>query len=65
MISAFRLYQCLKQPENTLVFEDLGRLNYVMGSRESGLDETHASLVMERLAEFHAASMVLAVMVSY
>ncbi|XP_017858765.1 PREDICTED: uncharacterized protein LOC108610903 [Drosophila arizonae] len=57
-----KLYQCLKQPENTLVFEDLGRLGYVMGSRETGLDETHARLVMERLAEFHAASMVLAVM---
>ncbi|XP_030555762.1 uncharacterized protein LOC115759073 [Drosophila novamexicana] len=55
-----KLYQCMKQPQNTLVFEDLGQLGYVMASRETGLDETHCRLVMERLAEFHAASMVLA-----
>lgn len=54
----------MKQPENTLVFEDLDRLDYMMGSRETGLDEAHAGLVMERLAEFHAASMALAVLVS-
>ncbi|ALC38387.1 CG9497, partial [Drosophila busckii] len=55
-----KLYECLKQPESTLVFEDLGQLGYIMASREQGLDEAHCHLVMERLAEFHAASMVLA-----
>ncbi|XP_034099228.2 uncharacterized protein LOC117564518 [Drosophila albomicans] len=55
-----KLYQCLKLPENTLVFEDLSQLDYVMASREAGLNEEHCRLVMERLAEFHAASMALA-----
>ncbi|XP_016963881.1 uncharacterized protein LOC108033786 [Drosophila biarmipes] len=57
-----KLYQCVKQPENTLVFEDLGQLGFVMASREKGLDEDHCQLVMERLAEFHATSMALAVL---
>ncbi|XP_017079548.2 uncharacterized protein LOC108113476 [Drosophila eugracilis] len=57
-----KLYKCMKQPENTLVFEDLGDLGYVMASRELGLDEEHCQLVMERLAEFHASSMALAVL---
>ncbi|BFF93387.1 uncharacterized protein DMAD_11248 [Drosophila madeirensis] len=57
-----KLFQCLKQPENTLVFEDLGHLGFVMACRESGLNEEHCRLVMERLAEFHATSMALAVL---
>ncbi|EDW37455.1 GL26274 [Drosophila persimilis] len=57
-----KLFQCLKQPENTLVFEDLGHSGFVMASRESGLNEEHCRLVMERLAEFHATSMALAVL---
>jgi len=59
-----RLYQCIKQPESTLVFEDLGQLGFVMASREEGLNEDHCQLVMERLAEFHATSMALSVLVS-
>nr|XP_016927718.1 uncharacterized protein LOC108008382 [Drosophila suzukii] len=57
-----KLYQCIKQPENTLVFEDLGQLGFVMASREEGLNEDHCQLVMERLAEFHATSMALAIL---
>ncbi|XP_034667580.1 uncharacterized protein LOC117901077 [Drosophila subobscura] len=57
-----KLFQCLKRPENTLVFEDLGHLGFVMACRESGLNEEHCRLVMERLAEFHATSMALAVL---
>ncbi|KAH8283642.1 hypothetical protein KR018_010328 [Drosophila ironensis] len=57
-----KLYHCTKQPESTMVFEDLGQLGYVMASRELGLDEEHCRLVMQRLAEFHATSMVLATM---
>ncbi|EDV31512.1 uncharacterized protein Dana_GF15396 [Drosophila ananassae] len=55
-----KLYHCIKQPESTMVFEDLGHLGYVMASRELGLDEEHCRLVMERLGEFHATSMALA-----
>ncbi|EDW02990.1 uncharacterized protein LOC6562380 [Drosophila grimshawi] len=57
-----KLYQCIRLPENALAFEDLGQLGYVMGSREAGLDEEHCRLVLERLAEFHASSMVLAIL---
>ncbi|EDW76265.1 uncharacterized protein Dwil_GK15368 [Drosophila willistoni] len=57
-----KLYQCRKQPENALVFEDLSESGYVMASRESGLDEDHCILVMEHLAEFHASSMALALL---
>ncbi|KAH8350699.1 hypothetical protein KR084_004471 [Drosophila pseudotakahashii] len=57
-----KLYQCIKKPENTLVFEDLGQLGFEMASRELGLDEDHCQLVMERLAEFHATSMALSVL---
>ncbi|KAM8715330.1 hypothetical protein ACLKA7_002394 [Drosophila subpalustris] len=57
-----KLYHCLKAPENALVFEDLSQLGYVMASREAGLNEAHCRLVMERLAEFHATSMVLAML---
>lgn len=44
------------------MFEDLGQHGYVMASREQGLNEEHCRLVMERLAEFHASSMVLAML---
>ncbi|XP_044313397.1 uncharacterized protein LOC108041553 isoform X2 [Drosophila rhopaloa] len=57
-----KLYQCIKEPESTLVFEDMGQVGFKMASRELGLDEEHCQLVMERLAEFHATSMVLAVL---
>ncbi|XP_043662320.1 uncharacterized protein LOC122626213 [Drosophila teissieri] len=57
-----KLYHCLKQPENSLVFEDLAEKGFVMASRELGLNEEHCQLVMERLAEFHATSMALAVL---
>ncbi|XP_017033673.1 uncharacterized protein [Drosophila kikkawai] len=57
-----KLYHCIKQPESSLVFEDLGELGYTMASRELGLDEEHCRLVMERLGEFHATSMALAVL---
>lgn len=62
-VTSCRLYHCIKQPESTMVFEDLGHLGYVMASRELGLDEEHCRLVMERLGEFHATSMALAELV--
>lgn len=46
------------------MFEDLAEKGFVMASRELGLNEEHCQLVMERLAEFHATSMALAVVVS-
>ncbi|XP_046803065.1 uncharacterized protein LOC111690962 [Lucilia cuprina] len=54
-----KLYQCLKRPINTLVFQDLGSLGYGLASRERGMDENHASLVLKRLAQFHSISLVV------
>ncbi|XP_065365263.1 uncharacterized protein LOC135958291 [Calliphora vicina] len=54
-----KLYQCLKKPINTLVFQDLGSLGYGLASRELGMDENHASLVLRRLAQFHSISLVV------
>uniref|UniRef100_A0A1A9WZ79 CHK domain-containing protein n=1 Tax=Glossina brevipalpis TaxID=37001 RepID=A0A1A9WZ79_9MUSC len=54
-----RLYMNLKKPIQTLAFEDLTKLKYELASREKGLDEFHARLVMKKLGEFHAASIAL------
>ncbi|XP_037931998.1 uncharacterized protein LOC119666791 [Teleopsis dalmanni] len=55
-----RLYFSLKEPIKTLVFEDLCDKGFEVASRESGLDVAHARLVLQKLAQFHATSMVLA-----
>lgn len=54
-----RLYQSLKKPINTLVFQDLGALGFGLASRELGMDETHAVLVLKRLAQFHSISVLV------
>lgn len=45
-------------PVKTLVFEDLSSLGYRTASRESGMDECHAIMVLRRLAQFHSVSVV-------
>ncbi|KAM7348680.1 uncharacterized protein ACRADG_007935 [Cochliomyia hominivorax] len=54
-----KVYQCLKKPINTFVFQDLGSLGYGLASRELGMDENHASLVLRRLAQFHSISVIV------
>lgn len=53
------MYLEVRKPAPTLVFEDLGALKFQLGSREKGLDLEHAELVLQRLGQMHAASMVL------
>ncbi|XP_036317944.1 uncharacterized protein LOC118732924 [Rhagoletis pomonella] len=55
-----RLYHAIKRPVNCLAFEDLNVCGYQMASRERGLNEKHARLVMKRIGQFHAVSMHLA-----
>ncbi|XP_054731375.1 uncharacterized protein LOC129239689 [Anastrepha obliqua] len=55
-----RLYHSVKRPVNCLAFEDLNMSGYRIASRELGLDEKHARLVMKRIGQFHAISMHLA-----
>jgi len=50
----------LKKPINTFIFEDLKESGYSVASRDLGLNMEHSTLVLERLAKFHAISMMLA-----
>uniref|UniRef100_A0A1I8PNA5 CHK kinase-like domain-containing protein n=1 Tax=Stomoxys calcitrans TaxID=35570 RepID=A0A1I8PNA5_STOCA len=54
-----KILHSMKKPVNTLVFEDLNVLGYTLASRELGLDERHAKLVLQRLAHFHSASVAV------
>lgn len=45
---------------NTIVFQDLNDLQLDLGDRIHGLDEDHAKLVLTKIGQFHAASMVFA-----
>ena len=56
----FRCFYATTYPVKIVVFEDLNSRGYVLGDRESGLDQIHCDLVLAKLARFHAASMVLA-----
>lgn len=60
-----RMYYCAKKPINTLVFQDLTSLGYGLASREVGLDEQHATLVLKRLAQFHSISVAVHQKVSW
>lgn len=42
-----------------LLLEDLGDKKFIMADRKLGLDENHLKLALEKLAAFHASSMVL------
>ncbi|XP_055844515.1 uncharacterized protein LOC129910934 [Episyrphus balteatus] len=56
---AGRLYYGAKEPINTLVFEDLGASDYIMGNRAEGLDVDHCQLVMKKLGYLHGSSLIL------
>ncbi|XP_067005811.2 uncharacterized protein [Anabrus simplex] len=46
-------------PLTFLVLEDLRPSGFVMANRQQGLDLAHCSLIMKKLAQFHAASVAL------
>uniref|UniRef100_A0A1Y9IVY6 CHK kinase-like domain-containing protein n=1 Tax=Anopheles minimus TaxID=112268 RepID=A0A1Y9IVY6_9DIPT len=53
--------QCLKhstEPTDILVMEDLRDRNFTMANRRQGMDMEHTRLVLRRMAQFHAASVV-------
>ncbi|PSN36166.1 hypothetical protein C0J52_16997 [Blattella germanica] len=47
------------EPTTAIILEDLKGLNYQMIERGKALDLIHCSLVIKKLAEFHAASVAL------
>ncbi|XP_030376722.1 uncharacterized protein LOC115625716 [Scaptodrosophila lebanonensis] len=53
-------YYSTTQPEQTIIFEDLCSDGYQLKCRQLGLDGAHASLVMRKLAQYHALTMVMA-----
>ncbi|KAK9308971.1 hypothetical protein QLX08_001175 [Tetragonisca angustula] len=57
-VSAQAYYVKLERPL-CLIMEDLAPLNFRMANRHTGLDKEHASLAIQGLARFHAASVAL------
>ncbi|TMW39629.1 hypothetical protein DOY81_015291, partial [Sarcophaga bullata] len=53
-------FYATKSPVQTIVFNDLKVDGFTVASRQNGLDWNHSVLILQQLAKFHAASMVLA-----
>lgn len=47
-----------ENPNRLIILEDLSPLGFQMVSRQNGCDLNHCFLVLEKLASFHAASVV-------
>ncbi|XP_075158017.1 uncharacterized protein LOC142231287 [Haematobia irritans] len=54
-----KCFYTTKSPMQTMVFNDLKFEGFKMHSRFTGLDWNHSLMVLQKLAKFHAASMVL------
>uniref|UniRef100_A0A336MJB6 CSON013154 protein n=1 Tax=Culicoides sonorensis TaxID=179676 RepID=A0A336MJB6_CULSO len=44
---------------STLIFEDLKKTGFTIADRLNGVDQNHVNLVIQKIAKFHACSMVL------
>lgn len=49
----------INHEHDAIVFQDLKEYNFVMADRMIGLDEAHIHLSLEKLAKFHAASLMI------
>ncbi|XP_055588037.1 uncharacterized protein LOC129740403 [Uranotaenia lowii] len=58
---AARLFYATETPIRMLIFQDLKSLGYVMADRSTGggLDINHCTVIMKKIAKFHAASMTM------
>ncbi|XP_045586381.2 uncharacterized kinase-like protein D1044.1 [Procambarus clarkii] len=52
-------YSSLKKDEGMIFLEDLRSRGFKMFDRKKGMDVAHATLVLQELARFHAASLLL------
>lgn len=59
-----KMYYAQRQPIYTLAFEDLKVNGFTTAVRQDLLDEEHCRMIMSKLGQFHATSMVLAERVS-
>ncbi|XP_065364309.1 uncharacterized protein LOC135957488 [Calliphora vicina] len=53
-------FYATKSPVQTIVFNDLKVDGFTVASRQDGLDWNHSVMILDKLAKFHATSMVLA-----
>ncbi|XP_075156629.1 uncharacterized protein LOC142229920 [Haematobia irritans] len=54
-----KCFYTLKKPIQTIIFNDLTVEGYRNASRYTGLDWNHSVMILQKLAKFHATSMVL------
>ncbi|XP_014102554.1 uncharacterized protein [Bactrocera oleae] len=57
---AARHFHSTTEPEQNIMFEDLSMLGFMLESRQVGLDLAHAQIVMQKLGEYHALTMLMA-----
>lgn len=55
-----KMYYAQRQPIYTIAFEDLKVKGFTTAVRQDLLDEEHCRMIMSKLGQFHATSMVLA-----
>ncbi|XP_067635735.1 uncharacterized protein [Eurosta solidaginis] len=48
-----------RDPVQTIVLDDLTQYGFKLASRQNGRDEAHCVVLLQKLAKFHASSMVL------
>lgn len=54
-----RCFHAVDEPAATFILEDMKASHYSLANRSVGLDENHCRIVLEKLAQFHAASILL------
>ncbi|XP_067635179.1 uncharacterized protein [Eurosta solidaginis] len=57
---AARHFHSTTEPEQNIIFEDLSVLGFSLESRQTGLNFAHARIVMDKMGEYHALTMVMA-----
>ncbi|KAH8386421.1 hypothetical protein KR093_000365, partial [Drosophila rubida] len=55
-----KCFYTTREPIQTIVFDDLTQYGYKLASRQSGLNEEHCVVILQKLGKFHASSMLLA-----
>lgn len=53
-----KLYKVLDKPDKLYIFEDLNVRNFFVKDRKDGIDLAHLKIFYQKLAKFHAASVV-------
>ncbi|XP_037920911.1 uncharacterized protein LOC119657857 isoform X2 [Hermetia illucens] len=54
-----KCFNIVREPHRNIVFQDMKALGYKVASRQTGLDEPHFQVALDKIAKFHAASIKL------